>query len=226
MTKTTKKQTKKQTKNHAKRTPPKAKAMKQPKAKALVAGPGEIVVTNGHGPTLIKAETVHEFFAIHTPVDPPKVGHALTHVPTGRRISTYRTRALAAWVAGQLRAMGGAELWAFTDPNHMLKSQPKDVLDKLRRLADPVSAKQEWLASAPLGKAAKAPKVTTPPPSTDPAAPKYSAPWRSGVDWVAAGKKAYETRQRNLAARQAEAAAAAAAAAATPVKRRAAGARA
>jgi len=44
--------------------------------------------------------------------------------------------------------------------------------------------------------------ITPPPPAA--AAPKYSAPWRSGIDWVAAGRKAYETRLRNLAARQAE----------------------
>lgn len=30
--------------------------------------------------------------------------------------------------------------------------------------------------------------------------PKYSAPWRNGIDWAAAGRKAYETRMRNLAA--------------------------
>jgi hypothetical protein len=33
--------------------------------------------------------------------------------------------------------------------------------------------------------------------------PKYSAPWRAGIDWAAAGRKAYETKMRNLAARQA-----------------------
>jgi hypothetical protein len=37
-----------------------------------------------------------------------------------------------------------------------------------------------------------------PPP---PVAPTYSAPWRKSIDWVAAGKKAYETRMRNLAAK-------------------------
>lgn len=46
--------------------------------------------------------------------------------------------------------------------------------------------------------------VTVPAP---PAAPTYSAPWRAGIDWVAAGKKAHETRLRNLAARQADTAA-------------------
>ena len=49
------------------------------------------------------------------------------------------------------------------------------------------------------------PPAPVPPPVAVPAAaPKYSAPWRTGIDWVAAGRKAYETRLRNLAARQAE----------------------
>jgi hypothetical protein len=214
MTKTTKQQTK--AKNAVPVAPPvtkPTKAKKAPKPKALVPGPGEIVVTNGHGPMVIKAETVQEFFALHPPVEGPKKGHALTHIPTGRRISTYRARALALWVAAQLRAIGGAELWQFTDPNHMLKTAKKDVLDKLRRLADPVTAEQDMrqdpgnAAIAAIAAKLRGVKPTAR-HSADPVEPpKYSAPWRSGVDWVAAGKKAYETRLRNLAAKQAEAAA-------------------
>ena len=41
--------------------------------------------------------------------------------------------------------------------------------------------------------------VTAPAPEP----PKYSAPWRAGIDWAAAGRKAYETKMRNQAARAA-----------------------
>jgi hypothetical protein len=214
MTTTMKKQTKPTkptkatTKNNTQRAQPIRKPAKAKKPPTLVPGPGEIVVTNGHGPTLIKAETLHDFFAIHPPLDGPKKGHALTHVPSGRRIATYRTRALAVWVAARLRAFGGAELWAFTDPNHLAKHAAKDVLAQLRRLADPMSAEQDMREAQDPGgvriaaKATAAPKAT-PPPATAPPVTQYSAPWRNGIDWVAAGKKAYETRLRNLAAKQA-----------------------
>src|SRR6185436_16360347 len=95
-------------------TPPRMSKAKPPKPAPLVPGPGEIVVTNGHGPQLVKAEKLHDFFALHAPVDTKHKGHVLTHVPTGRKVSTYRTRLLAMWVAQQLRAIGGAERWQFT----------------------------------------------------------------------------------------------------------------
>jgi hypothetical protein len=176
----------------------------------LVAGPGEIVIRNGNGPQVIKAERLHDFFAMHPPLNGK--GHALTHVPTGYTIGTYRTRLLATWVAAQLRAFGGAELWAFTDPNHMATHADKTLLARLRRLADATTAEQDMKDGAltPPAKAKRktvadlaASKPITPAVHGDHGTPKYSAPWRSGVDWVAAGKKAYETRLRNLAAQQA-----------------------
>lgn len=52
-------------------------------------------------------------------------------------------------------------------------------------------------------------QLPTPPPVAPPPAPVPPPPngidqsWRAGIDWVAAGRKAYETRMRNIAARQA-----------------------
>jgi len=206
MTKTTKKTTKKTT---ARKTTPVVKPFPAP-------GPGEITARVGDTRLNIKADLVADFFALHPPI-PPATGKVtvLTHIPTGMSVGRYRTRGLAHWLACELRKLGGAELWQFTDPDHLAKSGANGLLTRIRAMVDPFTAEQTMKAAAPIKAALAAIEKgkgmvlnhrtgkTEPAHADQAAAMKYSAPWRGGVDWVAAGKKAYETRLRNLAARQA-----------------------
>ena len=201
MTKTTKKHTTKPRK--VKRVMP-----------AVPPGPGEITIRkqdNGVEIAVnIKAEPAGEFFALHAP-DKGK-GVKLTHIGTGLSVGHYRTRAIAVFVALELRKLGGADVWKFTDPHHLANKQPA-LLAKMRDIVNPVRAEEDMRKAQDPGGARIAAKATTnkwrtkpvtPDVHGDHGQPKYSAPWRSGVDWVAAGRKAYETRLRNLAAQQAQ----------------------
>jgi len=96
------------------------------------------------------------------------------------------------------------------------KAAPKRATSLRQKIAEPVGVPKR-LADA-LREQLAADKAAAPPPPPPPVAPtsSYAPPpvppvpapaidqaWRANIDWVAAGKKAYETRMRNLAARAA-----------------------
>jgi hypothetical protein len=201
-----KKQTKKATKKVAKKAAPKkgvsmrklrAKLEADIAAKVIptdpIPGPGEILIRNGNDnepKKAIAAERLADYFAIH-PTPGTKNRWSVTHVPTGCRCGgPYRNRTLARFVATELRALGGDELWQFTKPEKMPKT---DARPKILELSNAQSAE------ALMQDKARQPVA----PAADPAPkPAIDQSWRSKIDWVAAGKKAYESRMANLAKAQ------------------------
>lgn len=168
-----------------------------------VPGPGEIVIAMSSaahdGPEwrVVQAEVVGEFFGVHVPPVQipgvrPKPGYDVTHIPTGLRFGHYKQRALAVWVAEQLRAHAGAEVWDFSVSSEA-RDRTAPVREKLTFLSSESEAHAAWRT------AVAQPKTIDPTATTT---------GRAAVDWVAAGKKAYETRLRNQAARAAAEAAA------------------
>jgi|SRR5580765_489606 len=187
-----------------------------------VFGPDEIAVAvtdNGQEKwTVVKAQRVGEHFGVHESLKPPK-RFVVTHVGTGLAGATFRKRATALWVADKMGTVGLD--WKFTDALKGMKKATPEQRAKLHELRDE-SAVEEAMKKLTAIRSAQqtvAGQGFKPITAVTPGAPQYSAPWRSGVDWVAAGRKAYETRMRNLAAKQAAAAAAAAAQAAQPARK-------
>jgi len=165
--------TTKTTTKPAKASPSTKTTTKTTKKVVAQPGPGQIRVRlsgRKDDTAIVDAKIVGEFFAVHRPCNGiPGArldGYDLTHVPTGARIANYRKRATAWWAGEQLRALGGADVWQFTDPKEAPK-RTAAITEQVRELATDTLAEPAMAKAAGQATAAKLATKTKAAQATD-----------------------------------------------------------